>query len=606
MPGSKVELYAAIRRDARELGLSSRALALKYSVGRHTVALALESAWPTARKRMPPRGSRLDPYKLAIDGMLRADLDAPRKQRHTLTRIFHRLLDEYGAEEVSYAMVRDYVFDRRREIRVEESRGPPASFIPPTHRPGDEAEVDFGDVWINLAGTLTKCFLLRAVVAQVLGLTRRRVESERWTAFRSHSSITSFYCHPGIEGAREKGGVEGQIGWFRRNHLVPVPQVDTLAELNLLVEQWDRQNNDRRIRLRPKTIGEYFQAERPLLVPLPDKVFETGFVSSVRVDRYGQVSARTNRYSVPVRLIDQMVRIVLRLRARRLRRPQGSGPPRAADRQGRITVGPGPLSRGPGPQAWRLSRRHALEQARSAGKFTPVHDAWWQAARKAHGDPEGTRALISVLLLHRHMTHEDVVAGIATALKAGALTADAVALEARKAADTDARVPAPHQERITRPAEGGATVTSLTARRLAALPPDPRPLPSVVAYDELLRLRRRHADHPPNRGNHERKAQPGTDRGSRGRGSGPGMPNAAAAHDPSPVPGTGRGRRTGPDDLPRLSGRAADVGMTRQGPAPLRAAHQGGRLPARQVPPGLRFRRQPGHRPCGHPHPVLL
>ncbi len=56
MPGSKVELYAAIRRDARELGLSSRALALKYSVGRRTVALALESAWPTARKRMQPRG----------------------------------------------------------------------------------------------------------------------------------------------------------------------------------------------------------------------------------------------------------------------------------------------------------------------------------------------------------------------------------------------------------------------------------------------------------------------------------------------------------------------------------------------------------------------
>ncbi|MER6251958.1 hypothetical protein ABT224_11390 [Streptomyces sp. NPDC001584] len=210
---------------------------------------------------------RLDPYKLAIDGMLRADLDAPRKQRHTLTRIFHRLLDEYGAEEVSYAMVRDYVYDRRREIRVEEGRGPPASFIPQTHRPGDEAEVDFGDVWINLAGTLTKCFLfslrlsysgrsvhrifascgqeafleghvhalntlggvpygkirydnLRAAVAQVLGLTRRRAESERWTAFRSHYSITSFYCHPGIEGAHEKGGVEGQIGWFRRNQVV--------------------------------------------------------------------------------------------------------------------------------------------------------------------------------------------------------------------------------------------------------------------------------------------------------------------------------------------------------------------------------------------------
>ncbi|MFF7976764.1 hypothetical protein [Streptomyces sp. NPDC007905] len=55
----------------------------------------------------------------------------------------------------------------------------------------------------------------------------------------------------------------------------------------------------------------------------------------------------------------------------------------------------------------------ALEPARAAGKFTPVHDAWWEAVRKAHGDAEGNRALIKVLLLHRHMTHDHVVAGIA-------------------------------------------------------------------------------------------------------------------------------------------------------------------------------------------------
>jgi hypothetical protein len=35
-----------------------------------------------------------------------------------------------------------------------------------------------------------------------------------------------------------------------------------------------------------------------------------------------------------------------------------------------------------------------LEQARAAGKFTPVHDAWWEAVRKVHGDDEGTRALV--------------------------------------------------------------------------------------------------------------------------------------------------------------------------------------------------------------------
>jgi hypothetical protein len=79
----------------------------------------------------------------------------------------------------------------------------------------------------------------------------------------------------------------------------------------------------------------------------------------------------------------------------------------------------------------------ALEQARAAGKLTPVHDAWWAAACKAHGDRDGTRALIEVLLLGRHLPQDHLVAGLAAALRAGALTADAVALEARKHADAD-------------------------------------------------------------------------------------------------------------------------------------------------------------------------
>lgn len=66
-----------------------------------------------------------------------------------------------------------------------------------------------------------------------------------------------------------------------------------------------------------------------------------------------------------------------------------------------------------------------------------MHNAWWETVRAAHGDAEGTRALIEVLLLHRHMTHEHGVADIAAALKAGALASNAVALEARKAADAD-------------------------------------------------------------------------------------------------------------------------------------------------------------------------
>ena len=67
-----------------------------------------------------------------------------------------------------------------------------------------------------------------------------------------------------------------------------------------------------------------------------------------------------------------------------------------------------------------------LEQARAAGKFTPVHDAWWAAARKARGNRDGTCALIEVLLLGRHLSSEHLVAGLAAALRADALGVDAV------------------------------------------------------------------------------------------------------------------------------------------------------------------------------------
>ncbi|MCP2351891.1 hypothetical protein HD595_008013 [Nonomuraea roseoviolacea subsp. carminata] len=69
------------------------------------------------------------------------------------------------------------------------------------------------------------------------------------------------------------------------------------------------------------------------------------------------------------------------------------------------------------------------------------------------------------------------------------MTADAVALEARKIAQADdSPEPAPPRpERLAWLDE--PAVVSLTTRRLAQLPPDTRPLPSVAVYDQLLRRR---------------------------------------------------------------------------------------------------------------------
>ncbi|WP_063036292.1 IS21 family transposase [Nocardia grenadensis] len=525
---SKVELYAAIRRDARA-GLSGRALQAKYGVGWRTVQAATSSVWPTERRQYPKRGSKLDPYKAFIDAALREDLVAPKKQKHTVKRLYARLIDEHNMDGISYQTVRDYVAERKPQIRAEAGRGPAEVFIRQTHRPGEEAEVDFGDVTIRLRGELLvvclfalrlsfsgkavhRCFLsagqeaffeghvhafevlggvpfgkvrydnLRAAVSRVLGFARLREESDRWTAFRSHYDLEAFYCQPGIGGAHEKGGVEGQIGWFRRNHFVPIPEVESIDELNEMIDAWDIADEQRRIGTRPRTIGEMFAAEKPLLEPLPGEPFETGRWFTPRVDKFSQVTVRTNRYSVPVRLIGRQVRVLLHANhlivfdgrtevARHERLPAKAGTRLDLDH---YLEG---LLRKPGA----LPGATALEQARLAGKFTPVHESWWAAARRAHGEREGTRALIEVLLLHRHLPHEQVVAGLAAALRAGALTADAVALEARKTGET---LPADHQ--IVELDEPGQ-VSSLTQRRIASLPPDRRPIPSVAAYDQLLR-----------------------------------------------------------------------------------------------------------------------
>jgi len=234
---AKAELFERIRRDSWREGMSVRALARKYGVHRRLVREALTRAEPAPRKTPERRSPRLDPLKTVIDEWLRADLDAPRKQRHSVKRIHARLLDEHGAAGVSYTAVRDYVSRRRPEIWVEEGRGPAKVFVPQHHPPGLEAEVDFGELWVRLAGVMTKCFLfvyrmsysgkavhkvfatcgqeafleghvhaftklggvpagqirydnLTAAVRKVLLRGRARVENPRWTIFRSHSLLT--------------------------------------------------------------------------------------------------------------------------------------------------------------------------------------------------------------------------------------------------------------------------------------------------------------------------------------------------------------------------------------------------------------------------------
>lgn len=521
----KVELFEAIRRDHRRDGLSIRALSDKYEVHRRTVRQALASALPPQRRVAVRSAPKLDPAKSLIEAMLREDLAAPRKQRHTARRILARLVDEHGLDELTYSCVRDFVAKARPRVWAEAGRAVENAFVPQTHEPGAEAEVDFADLWVDLNGVRTKCFLftlrlsfsgkavhrvystqgqeafleghqaaftvlggtpmdkirydnLKSAVCRVL-LGRNRVESARWVGFRSHYGFDAFYCQPGIGGAHEKGGVEGEGGRFRRNHLVPVPVVATLAELNERLIGYDRADDRRRIANRTASVGDDHAFEATLLRPLPVEAFETGLVLAPRVDRYARITVRQCHYSVPARLIGHRVQIVLRA----FELLVFDGRTQIARHERATTRGSQSLQldhylevlvRKPGA----LPGATALVQARASGAFTAVHETFWAAARKAHGDGGGTRALVEVLLMHRHHDHADVVAGITAALAVGAVSPDVVAVETRKAQQRSAA--AAHDEQV---------VISLTERlteRTEALPADLRPLPTVAPYDDLL------------------------------------------------------------------------------------------------------------------------
>jgi len=544
---SRVDLFERIRRDRRvEPGVSVRELARRHGVHRRTVREALASAVPPERKKPArPRSLVLEPAMGWIDQILREDLAAPRKQRHTVRRIYDRLVVERGFDQACYSTVCSYVNKRRPQIEAEarDGRAHLEGTVPQVHEPGAEAEVDFADVWVRLAGEPLKCHLftlrlsysgkavhrvyasqsqeafmqghaeafavlggipfrhirydnLKPAVKQVC-FGRSRVESQRWTAFRSHSGFDAFYCMPGKEGAHEKGGVEHEGGRFRRAHLVPVPEVDTLAELNERLAAIDAAEDARHVHGRTASIGECFAAERELLLPLPDEEFDYSITLTPTVRRDWRIVVRQCYYSVPARFIGQQVRVSLRANELLVfdrgqviaRYPRLT---RRYDYRDTLDHYLEILQVRPGALAGSAS----LAQARADGSFTPAHDAFWAAARAAHGDAAGTRALLEVLLLHRRMPAETVIAGVAAALEAGSASPELVAIEARKAAQAARELPAagddpgPADAPAADPAAGQAAVITLAGRR-TPVPDDKRPLPSVDAYDQLLSRRNR-------------------------------------------------------------------------------------------------------------------
>jgi transposase len=504
---SRVELFEQIRRDRDREGLSIRELARRHGVHRRTVRQALASPLPPERKRPEPRPApKLGAYRELIDGWLVADREVPRKQRHTARRVWERLRSEHGAD-VAERTVREYVAARKRELGL----GIREVFVPLCHEPAAEAEVDWGEAEVVIAGVrravhlflMRACFSgtcfvqahtretqqafleahveafeffggvfwlvrydnLRAAVAKVLR-GRRRLESDRFVALRSHYLYESSFTRTGKQGAHEKGGVEGEVGRFRRAHLVPVPEVSSLAELNDMLQVACVKDLRRTIRGRPETVGAALGRELDLLRPLPSEPFDTAEQASPRVDSKALVTVRQNQYSVPVALAG--LRVAARIGAREVvLNHDGREVARHERLDGRFGISAqldhylDLLRLKPGA----LARSLALRQERERGAWPDCFDELWRAIEARLGPTEAARQLVDVLLLCRELSPTRVELAVRGALACGAHDGRAVQVLARR---SERSAPAP--------------LSGLDERLAAAA----RPAPPLSDYDQLL------------------------------------------------------------------------------------------------------------------------
>jgi transposase len=461
----KVEMYEEIRREYEQEKGSIRGIAKKLGVHRRMVREAVGNAVPPERKEAERKRPKLGPYTEFINGIIESDRKAPRKQRHTAHRVYRRLIEEYPEIDITEGTVRRYVRKRKEAVGLVKRD----TFVPQAYGWGSEGQVDWYEAQADIGGEREKlqvfsmrsmasggafhrcyergtqqAFLeaheeafgyfggvfkvlrydnLSSAVKKILrGHTRE--ENERFIAFRSHWRYRAEFCTPGA--GHEKGGVEGEVGYFRRNHWVPVPSEPSVSELNKQLLKGCKEDEGRMIGDRCQTVGDGMTIEREHLQPLAEEGFDLADESFALVDGSGCVRVKTNWYSAPVKP-GTKVRVkayagVVEIwiegrRAAEHRRCYGVRQ-QILELDHYLEV----LERKPGA----FSGSRPLQQWRDQGRWPESYDVLLAKLIERHGKPEGTREMIELLKLGRRYGYERLAAAISQALKLGCSDGGAV------------------------------------------------------------------------------------------------------------------------------------------------------------------------------------
>ena len=345
----EVTMRDAIRDWVLVQGRSQRSAATHFQVSRDTVARLLVEAPEEPERRYRRTVARATPVRDVVVPHLQSWLQenvqlrrrAP-KQQWTAHRMWVELRQK--GIMVAESTVRQLV----RELRAQEQadRGVAHAFIPLTFAPAQRGEVDFGHAVVRLAGQEQQipflaarlrysgamflaafpterqdAFLLgqrwafefwggvprsivydnlKPAVAQLLA-GHSRQEQQAFRHFHSVYGYEAVFANP--HAGWEKGSVENLVGYARRTYFVPIPEAASFAELNAVLLERCRSDQQRVMAGRACSIADLLAAERPQLVALPVYPVEVGELREVLVRSTGRVRFETNDYSVPVRYV---------------------------------------------------------------------------------------------------------------------------------------------------------------------------------------------------------------------------------------------------------------------------------------------------------------
>ena len=428
-----VDEKEVLRRKVLVDGLSIREVARQNGCSRETVKRALLDPSPSVYHMSAGRKCPvMDPFREVIDSWLREDRDQPAKQRHTAHRIYDRLRAEPYNFQGGEPTVRRFVRERKAALGIDQ----PQAFIPLEFGPGQDAQFDFGEAQVIIAGQqLTAQYMVLTLCYSTLPFVMAFPHQRQEALFEGHVAAFQFFggvpLHIWYDNltrqGHEKGLVENLVGQTRRNFMVPLPHASGWAELNAYLRDCCEHEKQHRRYGETQTIGERWGEERQSLLPLPGKPFEACVQVISHVNKERMVSFDGNAYSVPLNPGDPRITVVVKAFVHRV----------VISHQGQDVAehlrcyGKGQEILDPlhyldlledRPRAFEHAKpiRHWREQ------WPPVYERYLAQLRQRLEEAQAVRRFVQVLRLHGEFPATDIERAVQRALDAECFSADSV------------------------------------------------------------------------------------------------------------------------------------------------------------------------------------